>query len=196
MTLRSAPPVSLARRSVVSVVALLLALFALVSAALGMVSGDGRRASPSPSTASAGAGRSDAVERTRAARTARIDATYRPAHGPAVTITGRTSLVGPESELFAAVGDEPPAALRVTAAGAWLRSPGASGWTPIPHDVVARAAAGRGWSDALRDLDPSTHVETDAAGRIVRMRLARDRQGGRLDVRFSAFGIEVPTGPP
>ena len=137
-----------------------------------------------------------AVARTIAEGSARVDATYEPANGPPVTITGRTSLVGPESEVFASVGDGPPAAVRVTASGAWVRPPGVEAWTPISPDNVAAVGVGRGWADVLGRLDAASDVRTDGHGRIVRMRLARDRVGGTLDVRLSAFGTEVVTVPP
>lgn len=136
-----------------------------------------------------------AVDRTVAAGSARIDATYVPAHGPPVSITGRTSFTGPDAEVSAGVAGEPPAQVRVTASGAWVRAPGADGWTPVPVGLVPPPGA-RGWAEVLRQLGPSSEVWSDAAGRVARVRLARGRRGGVLDVRFSDFGIEVVTVPP
>src|SRR5687768_17565940 len=149
MLLRSPARRSIALRSVVLVVALLVGVgAAAVAVALLLAAADRPRVAPSlvASTADLSA----AVERTVAARTARIDATYHPAHGPPVSITGRTSLVGAEAELSATVGDDSPATVRVTAAGAWLRRPDAGEWAPIAADAITGAAAARGWGDVLR----------------------------------------------
>lgn len=138
----------------------------------------------------------EAVQRTLAAGSARIDATYRPARGPTVSITGRTSLADAESEVFASVGGGPAAVVRVTSGGAWLQPPGSTSWTPVPVEQIAGAAAARGWADVLRDLDSSSGIRTDASGRIVAVQLAPDRSGGRLELRLSEFGTEVGVAVP
>ena len=194
MLLRSPARRSIALRSVVLVVVLLVGVGVVVAVAVLFAAAD--RGRLAPSLVASTADLSAAVERTVAAGTARIDATYHPAHGPPVSITGRTSLVGPEAELSAAVGDDPPTTVRVAADGAWLRRPDAEEWTPVSVDAITGAAAARGWGDVLRTLDERSDVRTDVAGRIVQFRLARDRQGGTLDVRLSAFGTEVVTVPP
>jgi hypothetical protein len=127
-----------------------------------------------------------AVGRTIAGRSARLEATYTPPSGPPVTITGHLSFVGPESDIAAAVIGEPPAAVRVTADGAWLRPPGAHEWTPVSMAEVSGAAAARGWSDLLSTLRGSDAVWVDGGGRIVRV-----RRGSSLDLRFSDFGVGV-----
>lgn len=184
------------------VVVVVVGLVSLVMAGFvaGTVSAAGRR-KPAPAAAGRAAGPSAgravavAVERTLSAGSARIDAEYAPASGPTVRITGSTSFVGPEVDVVAAVGGEPGAAVRVTAEGAWLRPPGTDTWTPIPLEQVS-VAASRGWGDVLRSLDPSDEVHIDRLGRIVRARIARDRDGGSLDLRFSEFGTDVPSEPP
>ena len=193
MSLHPAVARPVASRVVVAVVALLVvaALVALFVAAAQRPDGPGAATlAPAPPDLR------EAVGRTLAAGSARIQGTYRPAHGPVVTITGRTSFAGPEAEVSAAVEGSPPALVRVTSAGAWLRAPGSDAWTPVAADGMAGVAAGRGWSALLRELDPATDVVTDDAGRIVRLWLARDRRGGSLDLRLSAFGTEVATAPP
>ena len=187
---------SLAGRAVVLV---LLALAALVAGAVAVrtVVSPARAVAAGPaSSAAVSAALRDAVARTVAERSARIDATYVPAAGPAVAIHGRVSLVGPESEVSASVGDGPPAAVRVAADGAWLRPPGAEEWTAISPAEVTAAGVARGWADVLGDLHASDEVVTDAQGRIVRIQVRRDRAGGRLDVRLSDFGTAVPANPP
>lgn len=185
---------SIVRRWVVTVVGLLVALAALV--ALTSVVGARSSGPASRAVLPAAVPHSVAVERTLAAGSARIDATYQPARGPTVSITGRISLVGPESEVSAAVGDEPAADVRVTADGAWLRPPGSGSWSAVSADQVAGTADTRGWGDVLRRLDPSSDVRTDAAGRIEWFRVARDRRGGTLEARLSDFGTEVNAVPP
>ena len=214
MLLRSPAPGSIARRRVVVVVARLLVAVAVAAlTALSVLAmGDDRRVAPhlvadgtatsswrssSLSSSTVRLGVAAAVERTLAAGSARIEATYQPAHGPPVRITGRTSLGGPASEITAAVGDDPPAIVRVTSDGrAWLRPPGAPDWRPVSPDQIAGATAARGWGDVLRRLDDSNTVQTDDAGRITRLRLAPDRHGATLDVRLSDFGTDVAVVPP
>ena len=182
------PPASraVAVRAVAAAVALLVVV---VTAAVALTGATGVVRGATPDVA-------DAVRRTVAAGSARIDATYEPARGPTVAIRGRASFVGPESEVSASVGGEPPSTVRVTAAGAWLRPPGAVSWTPVPVEHVAAAGAARGWADLLRRVHASSDVRTDAEGRIVALRLPRDRAGGRLHVRLSEFGTEVLVGVP
>ena len=183
---------SLAARWLAVVVALVVAVVAGVAVVIRSDVG----AAPSGPTASADAAVREAVARTVAAGSARIEATYEPARGPTVRVRGVTSFVGPESEVFASVGDGPPAVVRVTAGGAWLQAPSAATWTPVALDDLAGAAAARGWADVLRGLDASAEVRTDRLGRIVRMRLPRDRLGGRLDVRLSEFGTAIEVAVP
>lgn len=139
----------------------------------------------------------DAVARTVAARSARLEGRYVPATGPPVIVRGRVSFVGPAAEVEAGVEGGPRSRVVVTASGeAWLLAPGESAWVAVPAEATAQLAPERGWGPLLRDLEESSDVSTDDAGRIVRARLVADRAGGTLDVRFTDFGVEVAVAVP
>ena len=184
-------PMSVACVGAVAVLAVSVVLVVSVVTVRAVPSSNGRAVAPAARVHRvAPTGLAEAARRTVAAGSARLEATYTSPAGPPVAIEGWTSFVGPDAEVSAALGDDPPARVRVTAEDAWLRPPGSVEWAPIALDRVAGAAGPRGWSDLLRTLRGSDEVWADASGRIVRV-----RRGG-LDVRFSEFGTSAVQAPP
>ena len=155
----------------------------------------------------------EAVRRTLAAGTARLAATVTTAAGPAIEVEGITSLVGPEAEVTATGPSTGRVDVRVTPAGAWLRSGGdGAPWTAIEPAAISLAAAARGWSDLLATLRPAprrdppsgpirataggrpAEVELDGHGRI--RRLVVDHGPATLDLRLRDHGLPLHVEPP
>ncbi len=158
----------------------------------------------------------EAVARSRAAGSARFSAqltAQHPKSAPAVHVEGVTSLVGPEASVVARTeGRSEEAAVRVNAAGAWLRAPGAD-WVAVDPSAVDVAAGARGWSDLLAGLrasgsspetagnslrashngDPAK-VWLDRRGRIQRFVVTRD--AATLDLRFTDYGVVLDVEAP
>lgn len=152
----------------------------------------------------------EAVRRTLAAGSARLVASVGGA-GSRVDITGVTSLVGPEAEVQAVARGGGRVDVRVTAAGAWLRTGGPEApWTAVPAGAEVLAAAEQGWAHLLAGLEPAgpprpgvvparsagrpARIHLDARGRIGR--LVIDGGSATLDLRLADFGVPLHVEPP
>jgi hypothetical protein len=192
------------------VVGLLLAV--VCSAVVLAVAGSGAVAGGAPPL-DEGRQLQEAVRRTLAAGTARLTATVRTGSGPAVEVTGVTSLVGPEASVTATMPGAGRVDVRVTGSGAWLRAGGdGAPWARVDPAAVRLAAGTRGWADLLAGLRPTdlagttagvlhatsdgrpATVELDDAGRI--RRLVVDHGSASLALRLADHGLPLHVEPP
>lgn len=187
-------------------VLVLLALGALAMAATAYLS----RTTPAPAPApDEQIPLDEAVERTLAAGTARLEADL-TTRGSTMHLTGLTSLTTDDGDLTFTVADEPglgPIGVRTVGGATWVRL--RDRWVDAGH-VPAFGDLPGGWGEYVAGLagaSPATDeprraelhgrpakVWLDDGGRVVRIVVTLD--GDRFDLRFSDFGVpldlEVP----
>ncbi|MBW3613794.1 MAG: hypothetical protein KY439_00575 [Actinobacteria bacterium] len=153
-----------------------------------------------------------AVVRTIDEGSARVVARLRSDAG-VVVVEGVTSLVGREAWARATVEGLPQVAseVRVTAAGTWLRPPGATEWIAVDA-AVAQASPAGSWGGLLRGLAGATSVRgqdrhfaavvdgapvtvlLDGQDRVAQVQ--RRREGLEVTVELSDFGVGVEVEAP
>ena len=178
-------------------------------------------AARSEASDAAGVALGDAVERTLATGTARIEGRVTSGAGSAVAFAGVVSWRDPGGSSSVAAwpvaGDRRAhsAEVRVTGGRAWLRSPRAASWVAVDPEVVGVAGREAGWNGLLTRLEPVPDdggepargttiraragrepavVWLDARGRIRRIRV--DGDAATLDVRLTELGVKVVVEPP
>lgn len=187
-------------------IVLLLALGALAMAATAFLSRS--TAAPAPAEQAPPVPLDEAVERTLAAGTARLDGEL-TARGARLAVQGVTSLTTADGDLTFEIDDGRvgPIGLRTIDNRDWIQIRGQ--WIDA-RDLPEAGDLPGGWGDYVRGLTaagPATddprraelhgapaQVWVDEHGRVARVIVTLD--GDRFDLRFSDFGVALDLEPP